>query len=389
MGRWGRKPEHYRQQRIEPGRWYRIKIVVRGGSARCGLDDVPYFEGVDGRFTHGLVALCTISTAARFRRIRVTTPDGKALFEGLPVLPTAVGDKGGAAATLRPAVPADAKEFSGRYFKVFQEELGWHQARARCEEMGGHLAVVRGEDENNFLTSLISAAAIDAAWLGATDENQEGRWLWVDGSEVRYENWDARSTQPNNRSPGGLSEHYLLTSVSRKGAWWDLPDRAAPHAHPGFICQWRDDPAAGPSKPRERVATNLDDAKPFGGKKFKVFTEELSWHGAAIRCEEMGGRLAVVKGEAENNFLTSLIADAGLGTAWLGATDEQKEGRWVWADGTDMRYNAWDTSQPSNRSTWGSVEHYLQAVVSRKGAWNDVPNQGDRQSHPGFVCQWD
>ena len=27
----------------------------------------------------------------------------------------------------------------------------------------------------------------------------------------------------------------------------------------------------------------------FEGKRYKVFPEELTWHGARIKCEEMGG----------------------------------------------------------------------------------------------------
>jgi hypothetical protein len=41
-----------------------------------------------------------------------------------------------------------------------------------------------------------------------------------------------------------------------------------------------------------------------------------------VKCREHGGHLAVVTGEELNRFLTSLVREKGLDSAWLGATDE-------------------------------------------------------------------
>ena len=280
----------------------------------------------------------------------------------------------------------NAAPFRGSRYKLFHEQLTWHEARDRCVKMGGHLAIVRGEEEMRFLTSLVSSTKLDSAWLGATDEREEGHWVWVDGTEMRYEHWDARAAQPNNDDGGGQPEHFLLMVASSQGAWWDLPETAQPSFHPGFICQWKD-ASARPTEKRPVVRTIPDDARTFEGKRYKAFPEELTWHGARLQCEEMGGRLAVVRGEAENRFVTSLLTAKGLGAAWLGATDEQVEGRWVWVDETEMQYQNWGPDQPTNRSTWGSAEHYL-LLESTAGTWNDVPNGAERESHPGFVCQW-
>ena len=303
------------------------------------------------------------------------------------------GAEVGGAASARSAAslakaPPDSTLFEGDRYKVFHELLSWHEARDKCEEMGGHLAIVKGENENRFLTSLVASAGLDAAWLGATDERAEGRWVWVDGTELRYENWDASRVQPNNRAPWGEAEHYMLSLVSRKGAWWDLPDHAEKQFHPGFVCEWGDNDT-GSSNKRPGAGTIPGDARPYAGKLFKVYREEMTWHAARIRCEEMGGSLAVVGDADENRFLRTLLAAEDLKEAWLGASDERVEGRWVWVDGTEMRFDAWDSGQPTNGSTWGSVEHYLLMAAVRNGAWNDVPNGGERSSHAGFVCQWE
>ena len=38
--------------------------------------------------------------------------------------------------------PADAKEFRGKSYKVFRQQMSWHEARDECRKLGGHLAVV-------------------------------------------------------------------------------------------------------------------------------------------------------------------------------------------------------------------------------------------------------
>lgn len=81
------------------------------------------------------------------------------------------------------------------------------EARAQCSiQPGMHLVHVRNEDESAFLNARVSAAS----WIGATDANVEGFWLWPDdgtqfwggavsGSAVssRYEAWRT-SEAPNN-----------------------------------------------------------------------------------------------------------------------------------------------------------------------------------------------
>ena len=71
--------------------------------------------------------------------------------------------------------PADAKEFVGSFYKVFPEQMSWQQARDRCAALGGHLAIVKDYAHNQFLTDLVRAAGKETAWLGATDEVDEGQ----------------------------------------------------------------------------------------------------------------------------------------------------------------------------------------------------------------------
>ncbi len=100
--------------------------------------------------------------------------------------------------------------------------------------MGGHLAIARNKATNDFLTDLVRRARKETVWLGATDEQKEGTWLWGDGQPLSYTNWDSLGNQPNNKQG---QEHYLVLWTKRNGFWCDQPDIST-EQKPGFICQW-------------------------------------------------------------------------------------------------------------------------------------------------------
>jgi WD40 repeat protein/predicted Zn-dependent protease len=67
-------------------RWYRLKAEVRGKSCRLFLDGKLLTTHTELPSVSGQVGLRTVGTAARFRKLKVTDPAGKVLFEGLPTL---------------------------------------------------------------------------------------------------------------------------------------------------------------------------------------------------------------------------------------------------------------------------------------------------------------
>jgi serine/threonine protein kinase/formylglycine-generating enzyme required for sulfatase activity len=88
-GKWGREDGNGKGLSYSSNRWYSLTVKVRGDTFQIYLDGVLQFEQTDARFTHGRICLLTDTAAARFRRIKVSDPQGKVLFEGLPELPPA------------------------------------------------------------------------------------------------------------------------------------------------------------------------------------------------------------------------------------------------------------------------------------------------------------
>src|SRR5688572_15789449 len=98
---------------------------------------------------------------------------------------------------------------NGRCYVVVQTARSWTEARSVCNALGAgwDLAAVRSPAVTTFLAEI----GAGEAWIGASDEEEEGTWLWVnervpfwsgtgtDGNSVNgeYENWN--SDEPNGR----------------------------------------------------------------------------------------------------------------------------------------------------------------------------------------------
>jgi uncharacterized protein (TIGR03067 family) len=194
----------------------------------------------------------------------------------VPTKKTAVTEKA------RAKWPDTAVAFGSKRFALYTEQLSWHAARQRCVELGGRLAEVRSQAENDFLERMVVNREPDGVWLGATDEVQEGRWLWSEGSPLTYANWD--NTQPNNAGPSG--EHYLMLLVTiHTGKWWDQPAKSG-YGLPGgwkagYICEWD-------ASPQETDVKPAVSAKSAAGPEgvWKSISEEVNgkaWDSQVVR----------------------------------------------------------------------------------------------------------
>ncbi|MDG3005123.1 family 16 glycoside hydrolase [Paludisphaera mucosa] len=584
----GRFPAAVRDTPIRPGQWFTMEMTAEGDHIVIKVDDRVTADYIDSQRLafSGHIALQVHNSQTRIE------------FESIEIHELGVRPP---AKPARPALaskpPNDAVIFVAGRYKVYPERITWQAARRRCEEMGGRLARVPDAAANDFLIDLMNRAKLDEAWLGATDEEEEGEWRWLDGSPLRFSAWDV--VQPTNRSTRGEPEHYLLLSASRR-KWNDVPPQGEVKlGPPGFICEWPENPAstaAGrdgfvplfdgrsldgwkvdrgdpatwrvqdralvskgsgdyrdvtyllsdrefsefslhleyqlapdsdggvvfravpgenpsppeinlrrfddppgmnartgalrwrnngdgtnylapdrPVEPRAAAAWNAmevevregtlevvingvlakrvdlallarepdamegirrrsgrigfqchtgtiryrnvelrdltaaaavapavaprpADAREFRGAHYKLFPQKLSWHEAAAKCREMGGRLAIVRDADQNAFLLGLLKERSVDAIWLGGTDEQVEKVWVWVDGSPIPhpdepdigiYTNWNAGQPNNK---GDGENYLVMIdtfnkVDFKGTWSDQPAVSVQHA-PGFICEW-
>lgn len=120
-------------------------------------------------------------------------------------------------------------EFNGNTYAFIENEMLWNEAREVCEKLGGHLAYINSEAEQEFITEITKNYYTA---LGGWDELSEGEWTWLDSSEMTFTNW--RSGEPNNSYP---HQNHLYINYSGAGKWDDGYDnRMAP-----FVCEWEND----------------------------------------------------------------------------------------------------------------------------------------------------
>lgn len=114
-------------------------------------------------------------------------------------------------AAAAPATASDATGyFGGHRYDVFEVYAEWSEAAAYCDT-DAHLVTIGSAKENAFVFGLSPGA-----WLGATDEDVEGRWRWVTGEPFAYTNWEPG--EPNDANAG---EDYVI--FGEGGRWNDVP----------------------------------------------------------------------------------------------------------------------------------------------------------------------
>ncbi|XP_038871358.1 galactose-specific lectin nattectin-like [Salvelinus namaycush] len=76
----------------------------------------------------------------------------------------------------------------------------------------------------------------------------------------------------------------------------------------------------------------------FSGHCYKYVASQLDWADTESYCVAQGANLASVHSENEHKFIQKLVKsqDPAERYTWIGLYDTDKEGRWVWSDGSLM-----------------------------------------------------
>ena len=108
---------------------------------------------------------------------------------------------------------------TGHFYKL--SSVGtYEQVNAEAKESGGYLACISSAEENEIVAKVSSTGTTTASsYIGLT-RNAENlqEWLWADGSEVNYTNWN--EGEPNSESEI-VAEIYNSTRSSGAEKWND------------------------------------------------------------------------------------------------------------------------------------------------------------------------
>ncbi|XP_058628930.1 CD209 antigen-like protein C isoform X1 [Onychostoma macrolepis] len=101
---------------------------------------------------------------------------------------------------------------SSLYF-ISSEKKSWTESRRYCTDRRADLIIINNREEQDFVKDISGG---DLVWIGLTDSHVEGRWKWVDGSDVTSGFWE--DGQPNSFQ--GKEEDCALI---HSPGWADYP----------------------------------------------------------------------------------------------------------------------------------------------------------------------
>ncbi len=112
-----------------------------------------------------------------------------------------------------------------------------------------------------------------------------------------------------------------------------------------------------------------------------VFCDEwYSWEDASAECAELGGTLPIFETIEESEAAYAVSATLGYGPWWIGLSDLETEGTWVWVDGTPLGEDNWANAEPND---WEGGEDCGAFDWKGSGLWYDF-RCGDAQK---LLCE--
>lgn len=269
------------------------------------------------------------------------------------------------------SILSEATEYNGNYYLLIKGDYTWDQAKTYCEGLGGHLATVTSQGEDDICYQLWKNSGAKACWLGATDSGLEGIWKWITNESWNYSNWGGN--EPN----GGTGENVLNYYGDYSDGRWN--DCAADEEFP-FICEWEQKDIDYIRKTYGYVSSSgmiYNNAFYFNGNVYKVFQYDMSYEDAKSYCEQLGGHLATITSKDEDKAVFTYVSKIGNYDCVLGGSDAQTEGLWTWVTGESFSYANWNDGEPNDQNG----EDFLQ--YSSTGKWNDIKWKSC------FLCEWD
>ncbi|KAI8499392.1 hypothetical protein Bbelb_231560 [Branchiostoma belcheri] len=335
-----------------------LAVADVGPDGYCGWERAPEDQLPYIRFskTTGYASWyngCDIVTADRMviyidmpgNNVLCSCPAGQPLSEGCPI--------------------AGYVGFDGSCYKSYTERKTRDEAGQACAADGGILAMPKDSATNTFLANL--ADKVWGRWLGLTDFNNDGQWVFEDGQTLTssgYSNWLPGEPRPDYGNGG-------CVGFWEGGSFWNVKDCSYPR---GFICQLQ--LQGCPEGYAYHQSSRLC---------YKAFNDSTTYNGAVSRCSLDGGTLAMPRDNATNNFLIDL-KNAVDNNAFFrfGLTDGHQEGVWMWDDNATLcDFRAWGPGEPNNENNEDCVEYFPGGRPEKKNTWNDKSCTADRK----FICQ--
>uniref|UniRef100_A0AAY4CF45 C-type lectin domain containing 11A n=1 Tax=Denticeps clupeoides TaxID=299321 RepID=A0AAY4CF45_9TELE len=141
------------------------------------------------------------------------------------------------------------------------------------------------------------------------------------------------------------------------------------------------------SKENRKEIGRCQKGRRVGYKCFLVYRTYETYAGAAQKCQERGGRMAMPRDRKEQEALAEYVRAAFHSSnwpVWLGINDLRSEGLYLFEDTTRVTYFQWRKHFLSSQPDGGKRENCV-AMTSDDGDWWD--NYCDRRM--SYLCEFE
>jgi len=188
-------------------------------------------------------------------------------------------------------------------------------------------------------------------WIGFSDIDSEGTFVWADGSSSTFTYWG--SGEPNDDN---FNEDCTEIRAAKNGTWNDKPCSYESR----FVCK-----------------TCLEGFTLYNGNCYFLSSETATWLDASTICDIKGSSLATITSLDESLAVYEMM---GYSDFWIGFSDIDSEGTFVWADGSSSTFTYWGSGEPNDDNF---NEDCTEIRAAKNGTWNDQPCSYERR----FVCK--
>ncbi|XP_036453241.1 macrophage mannose receptor 1-like [Colossoma macropomum] len=190
-------------------------------------------------------------------------------------------------------------------FHVVEESKNWTEAQKYCRDKFTDLATIESREEMDTVITIISGRE-GHFWIGLilTVENNTPSWIWSDGSQTSYRNWN--TGQPD------VKANYCGELRSEDAYRWTVIECNLLHK---FVC--------------------------YQNIPLILVKQSKTWREALRYCRDNYVDLVSVHTMEIQHWVEFVTKKASTANVWMGLRHTCAQSFWFWVSGSTICYQNW------------------------------------------------